>query len=184
MPDPSRIFDLHHSSQQCWILNPLSKAGDPTCILMDISQIRFWWATKGAPVYKLLIHAHPHPKMQTSLTTFLLWATSLEFRLSFIIFSCNCYISQVCLLVCYSCKLIVNWFRSRTILCVCVCECTYTLVAPTIVLWILQNSMSICSDLTYERNDDFGWVSKWIKERVVNLLLILYSPKLPLRSSL
>ena len=29
------------SSWQHWILNPLSKAGDQTCILMDTSQIRF-----------------------------------------------------------------------------------------------------------------------------------------------
>ena len=28
MPDSSRIYDLHHSSQQCWILNPLSKVRD------------------------------------------------------------------------------------------------------------------------------------------------------------
>ena len=27
MPDPSRICDLHHSSQQCQILNPLSRPG-------------------------------------------------------------------------------------------------------------------------------------------------------------
>ena len=39
--DPSHICDLHHSSQQHWILNPLSKARDQTCILMDTSQIRF-----------------------------------------------------------------------------------------------------------------------------------------------
>ena len=32
---------LYHSSQQHWILNPLSKARDQTCILMDTSQIRF-----------------------------------------------------------------------------------------------------------------------------------------------
>ena len=38
--DPSRICDLHHSSQQWWILNPLREAGDRTCILMDTSQIR------------------------------------------------------------------------------------------------------------------------------------------------
>jgi len=36
-PDPNRICDLHHSSQQCWILNPLSKARDQTSILMDTS---------------------------------------------------------------------------------------------------------------------------------------------------
>ena len=27
-PDPSRVCDLHHSSWQCWILNPVSKARD------------------------------------------------------------------------------------------------------------------------------------------------------------
>ena len=37
MPDPSRVCDLHHSSQQCWILNPLSKARDRTFIFMDAS---------------------------------------------------------------------------------------------------------------------------------------------------
>ena len=30
--------DLHHSSQQCHILNPLSEARDQSCILMDTSQ--------------------------------------------------------------------------------------------------------------------------------------------------
>ena len=28
--DTSRVCDLHHSSQQCWILNPLSEARDGT----------------------------------------------------------------------------------------------------------------------------------------------------------
>ena len=46
-PDPTRICDLHHSSRQSWILNPLSKAWDRTCILMDTSQICFHWATRG-----------------------------------------------------------------------------------------------------------------------------------------
>ena len=41
MWDPSRIFDLHHSSRQCRILNPLSEARDQTCILMDAGQIHF-----------------------------------------------------------------------------------------------------------------------------------------------
>ena len=35
--DSSHVFDLHHSSQQCCILNLLSEARDLTCILMDIS---------------------------------------------------------------------------------------------------------------------------------------------------
>ena len=37
--DPSEVCDLHHSSQQYWILNPLSDASDQTCILMDTSQV-------------------------------------------------------------------------------------------------------------------------------------------------
>ena len=37
--DPSRICDLHCSSWQCQILNPLSEARDRTCVLMDASQI-------------------------------------------------------------------------------------------------------------------------------------------------
>ena len=38
-PGPSYIFDLHHSSGQRWILNPLSEARDRTCSLIDTSQI-------------------------------------------------------------------------------------------------------------------------------------------------
>ena len=34
-PDPSLVCDLHHS----WILNPVSKAREQTCVLMDTSQI-------------------------------------------------------------------------------------------------------------------------------------------------
>ena len=40
MPDPSRVFNLHDSSWQCWILNPLSEARDPIHILMDTNQVR------------------------------------------------------------------------------------------------------------------------------------------------
>ena len=39
--DPSCVCNLHHSSCQHQMLNPLSKARDPTCSLMDVSWIRF-----------------------------------------------------------------------------------------------------------------------------------------------
>ena len=39
MPDPSCVCNLYHSSQQCRILNLLSKARDQTRILMDTSQV-------------------------------------------------------------------------------------------------------------------------------------------------
>ena len=38
-PDPSCLHNPHRSLSQCQILNPLSKAGDQTCILMDTSQV-------------------------------------------------------------------------------------------------------------------------------------------------
>ena len=47
--DPSRIRDLHHSSRQHQILNPLSKARDRTCNLMVPSQICFHYAMMGTP---------------------------------------------------------------------------------------------------------------------------------------
>ena len=49
--DLDLICDLHYSSQQHWILNPLSKARDWTCLLMDTSQVRYCWATMGTPDY-------------------------------------------------------------------------------------------------------------------------------------
>ena len=49
-PDKSFICDLHHSSWQCRILNPLSKAGDWTCNFMVPGWIRFCCATTGTPL--------------------------------------------------------------------------------------------------------------------------------------
>ena len=37
--DLSHVFDLHHSSGQHWILNPLSEARDRTRILMDTTRV-------------------------------------------------------------------------------------------------------------------------------------------------
>ena len=49
-PDLSCVCNLHHSSQQCRILNPLSKAGDRTRNPMVPSQICFCCATTGTPL--------------------------------------------------------------------------------------------------------------------------------------
>ena len=38
-PYLSHVFDLHHSSRQHRILNPLSRAGDRTHVLMDTSWV-------------------------------------------------------------------------------------------------------------------------------------------------
>ena len=39
--DLSCVCNLHHSSWQCQILNPLGEARDQTYVLMDASQILF-----------------------------------------------------------------------------------------------------------------------------------------------
>ena len=43
----SHVCNLHQSSQQRWIFNPLSEARDRTHILMDTSRIRLHCATMG-----------------------------------------------------------------------------------------------------------------------------------------
>ena len=50
MQDLSHVCDLHHSSQQGQILNPLSKARDRTHNLMVPSQIHFHCVTMGTPL--------------------------------------------------------------------------------------------------------------------------------------
>ena len=49
VPDLSGVCNLHCSSWPHCIPNPLSEARDPTCILMDTSQVHFCWATTGTP---------------------------------------------------------------------------------------------------------------------------------------
>ena len=39
--DLSRVCDQHHSSQQLWILKPLSEARDQTQVLMGTSRVRY-----------------------------------------------------------------------------------------------------------------------------------------------
>ena len=49
MLDLSLAFDLHHSSRQRWILNPLGEARDRTCNVMIPSWIHFCCAMMGTP---------------------------------------------------------------------------------------------------------------------------------------
>ena len=51
MPDPNHMCDLNSNSQQCWILNLLSKARDQAHVLMDTSRIRYLWATRGMSIH-------------------------------------------------------------------------------------------------------------------------------------
>ena len=53
-PDPSCICDLHHSSLQHQILNPLSKARDQICILKDTSWVLNLLSHNGMPSFFLM----------------------------------------------------------------------------------------------------------------------------------
>ena len=54
MPHQSCICDLHRSSWQCQILNPLSEARDQTCILTDTSRVHnLLCHKKNSPCYVL-----------------------------------------------------------------------------------------------------------------------------------
>ena len=50
-PDPSHVYNLQHSPWQLWILDPLSEARDRKHNLMVPSQIRFYCAMKGTPLF-------------------------------------------------------------------------------------------------------------------------------------
>ena len=50
-PDLSCVCDLHHSSRQHQIVNPLIEAKDGTRILMDTSRVCYHWATARTPHY-------------------------------------------------------------------------------------------------------------------------------------
>ena len=53
-PDLSQVCNLHHSSLQHWIPNPLREARDQTCILVDTSRIHFRCTMTGIPLGKFL----------------------------------------------------------------------------------------------------------------------------------
>ena len=69
--DPSHVCDLRHSSWQCQILDPLSKARDWTCNLKGPSRIRFRCATMGTPrslfLFVVVVYFFPLYSMGTKL---------------------------------------------------------------------------------------------------------------------
>jgi len=60
--DPNHVSYLHHSSQQCWIFNSLSKARNGTHVLMDTSQVRYCLATMGTSEAVSIIKELSKPK--------------------------------------------------------------------------------------------------------------------------
>ena len=56
--DLSRVCNLHRSSWQRWILNPLSEVRDQTCILVDSGQVLNPLSHNGnsCPVFLISFH--------------------------------------------------------------------------------------------------------------------------------
>ena len=84
MQDPSRIYKLHHSSQQCQILNPLSEARDQTQNLMVPSQMHFCYTTKGTPLTNLS-ECGPGCTSMPSWADFICRAAQGTFRISIVL---------------------------------------------------------------------------------------------------
>ena len=55
MPDVSLVLEVHHSSRQCWTLNPLSEARIRTHVLMDTSWVCYSWTTMGTLAYLFVL---------------------------------------------------------------------------------------------------------------------------------
>ena len=85
--NPSHVCNLHHSAQQCRILNPLSEARDQTHNLVVPSLIHFRCATAGTPVcmfsWKYLLYL---PRIYLPV----LGAATVDFYLSLSALSSSC----------------------------------------------------------------------------------------------
>ena len=84
MPDSSCIYDLHHSSRQCWILSPLSQARDQTRSPTDASRVwnllshnRNSWSVCKKCAFSKCVHAvnvpdpHEVPACRSSISVHL-----------------------------------------------------------------------------------------------------------------
>ena len=88
--DPSRVCNLHHSSRQYRILNPLSKPRDRTCNLMVPSQIHFHCTTTGTQGPCILTQTVSSYSCSFSTAVLTPCFTHTEFLL----FSLKCHLSQ------------------------------------------------------------------------------------------
>ena len=62
-PDQSCICDLHHSSRQRQILNPLSETEDQIHILLDTSPVHYCYAIMGTSHYEYIKIKELHVKI-------------------------------------------------------------------------------------------------------------------------
>ena len=80
--DPSCICDLPHSSWQHWILNPLTKAGDWTCNLMDTRVGFFTTEPQGELLNFYFKRKHTPKKCKKMVKNLLAWTNKSWFLLN------------------------------------------------------------------------------------------------------
>ena len=113
--DTSCICSLPHNSQQRWILNPLSKARDWTCILMDTSEIHFHWATMGKPLNNIFRFKMAMSTCLTEVTIFpFKTALNIIMKVIWIMFPFFPQMFHNCFPLCSLCKT-KFWHRWRQI---------------------------------------------------------------------
>ena len=77
--DLSCVYDIHHTSGQCWIPDPWSKARDRSCVFTDTSWICFCCTTMGTPRYCIFKSLpKPSPLKTKAFTRCLGWEDELE----------------------------------------------------------------------------------------------------------
>ena len=86
MREPSLVCDLHQSSQQCQIPNPLSRARDRTHVLLDTSWVCYCGATTGTPPFFILKSARPSYSTSHSIVHDYLWVLRFSFFLPVYVF--------------------------------------------------------------------------------------------------
>ena len=81
-PDLSCVCNLHHSSQQCQIFNPLSEARGQIHSLMNRSQVRYCWVTEETPSFlcNCLASLKSLPMIRVYLPEMARWGKSIDRR--------------------------------------------------------------------------------------------------------
>ena len=62
MQDTSHVCDLHHSSQQCWILNPLRKVSSTKYHWGHVARVAPWDAMSYKNMLIIALHIGKHGK--------------------------------------------------------------------------------------------------------------------------
>ena len=78
MPDLSHICNLHHSSWQCWVLNPLSKTRDGTCVLHGCQSDSFSLSHDGNSMNRIYSDEDDRRNLWEAVVTKLLKSSSQE----------------------------------------------------------------------------------------------------------